>query len=257
MKYGILGFLLVLVCGIGIYITMRTPSAQTDDVLVIGTAAGYAPFVSINAHGDYEGFDIDIAHELAQQLQKKVCIKDLGSMPALFMALEQGSIDVIIWGLSITSERLEKVAMVHYQGAVTSSYPLLFWKQIPDGIRTINDLRHKTICVEPSSSQEGVLRQYPFIAPLYVEKVDDALLHIQYKKADAALVEPAIAQKFQKKFPEIEVLELPLAPQDHVQGVGIAVKKDNLNLLHDIEQAIQRMKVNGTITTLEKKWDMV
>ena len=31
-----------------------------DDKLIIGVANGYAPFVSMNHLGEYEGFDIDI-----------------------------------------------------------------------------------------------------------------------------------------------------------------------------------------------------
>src|ERR1700687_6135739 len=72
--------------------------AHTNE-LIVGTAAGYAPFASINPQGDLEGFDIDIAHAVADRMSKNLVIKDLGSMASLFTALDQGTIDVIIWGL--------------------------------------------------------------------------------------------------------------------------------------------------------------
>jgi ABC-type amino acid transport substrate-binding protein len=224
--------------------------------LVVGTAAGYAPFVSINADGQYEGFDIDIAHALAQQMGKTLVLKDLGSMAPLFTALDQGTIDCIIWGLTITANRLQKVAMVHYQGATTSSYPLMFWNSIPTNVQSITDMKGKTICVEPHSAQENFLHTYPDVIILPTEKVDDALLNIQYGKADGALVEWAIAKKFTTKYPEIQILPLPLTPQQQEHGVGIVVKPINSALIAEIQTAVDTLKSTGVIATLETKWSI-
>lgn len=223
---------------------------------IVGTAAGYAPFVSINAAGDYEGFDIDVAQTVADQLGKKLEIKDLGSMTSLFMALEQGSIDAIIWGLSITQDRLKKVAMIRYHGETVTEYPLLFWDHIPAEISSINDMANMTISVEPASAQEAALRNYPSIEKQYVDRIDDALLNIQYGKSDAALVEPAIARKFQKKYPNIKTMPLTLAPEDQVQGIGITLRKNDRDLIARVQSAVDALSQNGTLTTLETKWDI-
>lgn len=241
---------------IGVYTAFNSKQEPTQNTLVVGTAAGYAPWVSINEKGIYEGFDIDVAQELAQTLNKKLILKDLGSMSALFMALEQGSIDIIMWGLSITSDRLKKIAMVYYQGDTITTYPLLFFKQIPQGIKTIEDMKGLTVCVEPGSSQAVVLDQYPCINQKLTERIDDALLNIQYGKADAAFVEPAIAQKFQNKYPTIVSLAVPLAPENHVQGVGIVIKKENTKLIEQIERAVDELIQKNIIKTLETKWNI-
>jgi polar amino acid transport system substrate-binding protein len=245
---------LAISCAAGFILFKKDSSKKESLTFVVGTAAGYAPFVSINQHGEYEGFDIDVAHEVATVLGKRLVIKDLGSMSALFTALDQGSIDAIIWGLSITQDRLKKVAMIHYQGAPTTSYPLIFWNAIPKGVRTIANMKGKTVCVEPASSQEAVLQKYPAITMLATEKVDDALLNIQYAKADAALVEPAIAKKFKNKFPEIQTLDVPLAEENQEQGVGIVVTKQKTELIDQIQKAVEALKTKGTITALEQKW---
>ena len=251
----IVGILLVLVGVIAYFATQRN-SSRDESQLIVGIAAGYAPFVSINQLGEYEGFDIDVAHALADTLGKKLVLKDLGSMTSLFMALDQNKIDVIAWGLSITQERLEKVVMIHYQGAITNSYPLIFWKQIPEGITTLEDMRNKTICVEPTSAQDTVLHKYPAINKLSTEKVDDALLNIQYGKADAAFVEPAIAKKFKNKYEEIQIVDMPLDAHDHAQGVGLVVKQTNVALTNQLESAVATLKSTGVIEQLEKKWDI-
>ncbi len=237
----------------GIYTQLLTTDAD-NNIFVVGTVPDYAPFVSVNAQGEYEGFDIDVAKNIAQKLGKKLVLKDLGSMAPLFIALDQGSIDAIIWGLSITQSRLDKVAMIRYQGETVTSYPLIFWKEIPAGINGIQDMQGMTVCVEPASSQDTALSSYPFIIKKSTERVDDALLNIQYGKADAALVEPAIARKFQAKYPEIQILDMPLAPQDQVLGMGIAIKKENVSLIEQVQTAVDALQKEGVINILEKKW---
>ncbi|HLJ31538.1 MAG TPA: transporter substrate-binding domain-containing protein [Candidatus Babeliales bacterium] len=244
----------VIVCFI--FVQNFISSNNRKDTLIIGTTADYAPFVSINAQGEYEGFDIDIAIQLAEKMGKQLIIKDLGSMSPLFISLEQETIDAIIWGLSITQERLEKVILIRYQGEYTTSYPLIFWKNIPEKISTIQDMQNMTVCVEAGSSQDAVLNNYPFINKKYKERVDDALLDIQYAKADAALVEPAIARKFKNKYPEIQVIDVPLAPKDQVQGIGIAIKQSNINLAEEIQKNIMALQQEGVITQLEQKWNI-
>jgi ABC-type amino acid transport substrate-binding protein len=245
-------FVVLLVVGIVTTFVLTRRNAQNHDLFIVGTAAGYAPFVSVNEAGQYEGFDIDVARALAQKLNKQLVIKDLGSMTALFMALQQGSIDAIIWGLSITQERLKKVAMVRYQGESTTAYPLIFWKEIPIGITTINDMVGKRICIEPTSSQDAVLRKYPFVLVVPTERVDDALLNLQTGKVDAAFVEPAIAKKFQAKFPEIKILNVPLSKEDQVLGVGVTIKKSCTELITQVEDAVKQL--TDVIKVYEQKW---
>jgi len=240
------------------YIAVQKSISQSSETdLILGTVGSYAPFVSVNAQGEYEGFDVDVAKALAKQLNKKLVLKDLGSMTSLFMALDQGSIDAAIWALSITSKRLEKVAMINYQGEATTSYPLLFWQKIPAGVSSIDDMRGMTVCVEPNSAQADALSKYDFLTIKPTEKVDDALLNIQYGKADAAFVEPAIATKFKNKYPEIQIVDVALAPEDQVQGIGIAIRKDKGDLIDSITKAVAQLKADGIIQSLEKKWGIV
>lgn len=255
-------FTLIILSVISFYlfrIFKNSSSRKDNSVFIIGTASGYAPFVSINERNQYEGFDIDVANAISEKLGKKLEIKDLGSMSPLFIALEQNKVDAIIWGLSITKERTNKVAMVKYQGELDRTYPLLFWKSIPEKIRSledINNLNNFTVCVEPGSSQENVLKKYPKINKIYTERIDDALLNLQYAKTNAALVEPTIAKKFKSKYPEIKILDIKLAPEDQVDGVGIAIKKDNIDLINNIFGIVKELKASGKLKELQSKWGL-
>ncbi len=251
--------LTIIITTILTYIFFYLPaSSKNDNEFIVGTSAGYAPWVSINPEGEYEGFDIDFANKLAQEINKKLILKDLGNMTSLFTALDQGKIDAIIWGMAITKDRLKKVAMVNYQGELISSYPLIFWKTIPQEIKNIKDLAGKTVCAEPTSHQEEILQKYcTSVISLPTDKIDDALLNIQYAKADAAIVEPAIAKKFKTKYPEIQILNVDLDPQDQISGVGVIIKKNNESLINQVSQAIEVLKKNNFIKQLEQKWNMI
>lgn len=261
MNYKRVGIALaaLVMAGIGYFflIDQREQRITGNDVFVVGIAAGYAPYISINERGEYEGFDIDVIRSVAERLNKKLVLKDLGSMTSLMMALDQGTIDAIIWGVSITQERLQKYTMIHYQGALTDSYPLIFWNTIPSNIRTLNDMAGLTVCVEPSSAQSVILERYKTINILPVEKVDDALLNLQYGKADAALLDPVIANKFKKRFSEIKIVSIPLEPQDQTKGIGIVLKQKSSVLAVEIQRAIDLLSNDGTLAQFESKWGIL
>jgi len=252
-------FLVIFVLILGIYFFKQKQIDKQEkqvNKIIFGTASGYAPFVSINANGDYEGLDIDVAHAIGDTTGKHIEILDLGSMTALFEALNRGIIDAIIWGLSITAERLEKYTMIRYQGEVITAYPMIFWGKIPGNIRSINDMNCLGVCVEPHSSQEAVLNKYPNIEKIPIEKVDDSLLFIKTKKADAAFVEPAIAKKFKAQFSDIIMLQIPLEKTDQVEGIGIAILPTNQAIIELIQSAVKKLTRQGVVEALEKKWNI-
>lgn len=241
----------------------RQLKSPTTDTFIVGMSGGYAPWVSVNEKGEYEGFDIDVARALAQKLNKKLVLQDCGSMSSLLLALQQKKIDVIMWGMCITKDRLAKMSMIRYQGKEMNSFPLLFWDKIPARVKSIQDLGGMTICVEPASTQEKVLDQYLFysenahyFAKKLTPKIDDALFAIQYGKADAALTEPAIARKFIKKFPNIKVLELPLDEDTKEFGVGICINQHDKNLVQQLADAVKELEEQGVIAELEQRWDI-
>ncbi len=254
IRYGI-AFLVIITCLGYFFFKKNDQSLYNQNLLIVGVAADYAPYVSINQQGEYEGFDIDVARLLAEKMGKELVLKDYGSMSSLFMALDQGAIDIILWGISITQKRLEKIDFVPYHGQAVTSYPLIFWKKIPEGIGSLDDMKGASICVEPNSVQSAVLYPYEEILTIIpTERVDDAFLMVQQGKADAALLDPAIMQKFKMKCPEIKSIEIALSPEDQSYGMGIPIKKNNSALKESVHCAIQELQQEGILKALEKKW---
>ncbi len=225
-------------------------SNPEKEPFIVGTASGYAPFVSLNEQGKYEGFDIDLAEALSQKLNRKLVLKDLGSMPSLLLALKQGKVDALIWAISITEERQKTFEMVYYQGDLVESMPLIFWKTVP---KEMSDL---TICVEAGSYQEDVLKKLPGIKLKYLDSITAAVMDIKMGKSSAAAIDPSLLSRFKTRYPEIQVLNLPLPPSQQSLGNGICLNKANPALAALVREAIGEMTQDGTIAELEKKWKL-
>lgn len=226
---------------------------------VVGTTSGYAPFVSLDAQGKYEGFDIDLSKLLAEKLGKKLVLKDLGSMPSLMLALKQRKIDALIWAVSITEDRMKNIDMVYYQGDKMIEMPFLFWNKIPEGINSITDLSKdpkKSICAEAGSFQEDVLKKFPDINIKNVDKITDAIMEIKFGKSFATTVDPSLLPRYLAQYPEIKVLNLPLPLNSQSFGNGIGINKANPTLTSQVKKAIEELTSEGKIAELEKKWKL-
>lgn len=234
-------------------------STAIADDLIVGTTSGYAPYVSLNAEGEYEGFDIDIAKALADKLGRRLVIKDFGSMPALILALKQNKADALIWSISITQERQKQMAMVYYQGEKVTSLPLLFWGEIPKNIKGLEDMANNpkaVISVEAGSFQENILLSVSGLTLKQVDKVSDAILELKYGKSQAALIDNSLKSIYMEKFPKLKSLTINLPESQQSMGNGICLNPNNKDLIAAIQKAVNELFSNGTIANLEAKWKL-
>lgn len=240
------------------YLFLLFLSAQLfggSESLVVGTTSGYAPYVSLDAKGRYEGFDIDFAEELAKKLNRKLILKDCGNMPGLLLALQQKKVDLLIWAISITNERRKKMEMVYYQGEKVTEMPFLFWNEVPSGVDVIEDLgKDCVISVEGGSFQENVLKKYPQIGLKQVDKITDALMEIRFGKSSGAMVDPSLVSQFTAQYPEVKVLNLPLKEEDYSLGNGICINKADQQLAKKVKEATEQLILEGKVAELERKW---
>lgn len=246
-----MNYLILFLC------TLLLSSPLAAKELVIGTTSGYAPYVSLDEKGDYVGFDIDFAKELANKLGRKLVIKDLGSMPSLFLGLKQGKIDAIIWAISVTEERQKQVEMIYYQGQTITSLPLLFWKTIPEGVTSIEKMGpQRLISVEAGSFQESFLKTIPGLNLKQVDKVMDALMELKYGKSAATMIDPFLLPTILPQFPEVKVMQVPLPPSEQSFGNGIAINKKSQALIAEVRKAVAELRQEGKISALEAKWKL-
>lgn len=248
--FGLLGF------GCFLLLVGCSTHKKHDNELIIGTCAGFPPYEVFNKEGDVIGFDIDIANMIAKKLGKKLVIKDM-AFDGLLIALNQGAIDMVIAGVSITQAKCSKFAMVHYYGAGLKSLPVLFWQKIPAGVTEFADLAkqpNKTVCVQSGTLQDDVVSKYRYVDVRHLENIPDLILDIKHGKSRAAVIEPMVVTSLQQQFPEIKTLDLPLKEDEQDMGNGIVINKNNKELIKNVENIVQQLKKDGAIEKVAKKW---
>ncbi len=247
-------FSIVIVAAAG-FTWYRSQSTQ-EDTLTVGMLSGYPPFMTINAAGEFEGFDVDVAREIAQKLNKKLVIKDM-SLASLLLALQQNKLDLVLSGLGMTGARLEKMNMIHYCGNPRKTGYLVFWQKAPSTIKTIEDLKQfpdAVICVEPGSWQEDFLVEYPFLSLKNMSAMSDIVMDLKFGQSFAAFLDPDIVPSLQAKSPELKVVEIPLNEKYQSAGNGIAINKNNQILTADIARIVNDLKKDNTLKRLENRW---
>lgn len=82
-------------------------SNGTGGVLKLGTEATFPPFEYVSGK-DYVGFDISMGEKIAQKANLKLEVVDM-AFDSLIPALQSGSVDFVVAGMSVTEERKKNV----------------------------------------------------------------------------------------------------------------------------------------------------
>ena len=86
-------------------------AVNAEDVLKFGTNAEFPPFEYISAEGvidEFDGIDMVIAKTIAEENGMKAVIENM-EFDSLLIALQNGMIDAVIAGMTVTEERAEAV----------------------------------------------------------------------------------------------------------------------------------------------------
>ncbi|MCQ2436103.1 MAG: transporter substrate-binding domain-containing protein [Clostridia bacterium] len=135
---------------LGLTVIGAASCAQTAD-FIVGFDADFPPYGYIDDNGEYTGFDIELAKEVAMRNGWSIELKAIDWDTKDFQ-LESGSINCIWNGFTMTGREDDYTWSAAYvdnsQVIVTSS---------ASGISSISDLAGKTLAVQSDSSAESVM----------------------------------------------------------------------------------------------------
>ncbi|PYY27255.1 Cystine transporter subunit [Paenibacillus illinoisensis] len=224
-------------------------SAGTMKVGMMGT---YRPYNFLNDNKEMDGFDADIAREVAKRLGVEVEFVSQ-EFSGLTPSLQSKKIDAIISQMTITDER--KQALDFSEGYITNQVKIIV-KNDNNDITKLEDFKGKTIGVGLGTNDETYLRNevLPKVGDFTIKTYDDVITSL--KDLDAGRIDATINNLYALK-PIIDSNGFKIkAVGEPIKSdqAGIAVRKNNPELVAALNDALQGMKDDGTYNTIFKKW---
>ncbi len=218
----------------------------TEGVLTVATSPDYAPyeFYAIDEAGNASlaGFDIELAKYIAAELGLEIEFIPM-DFDGVLMEVGLGTVDMGVAGLSPDPERAE--SMLFSDSYYDGGQAFITHK---DNVGVFTDLESLNqtgyqIGAQVASIQEGLAQEYSADADLVsLPKVTDIIAELIGGKLDGAYVETAVAESYQKNYPElVMVCEVPYDAEGNVIGIP----KGNEALLEAVNAALAKCVESG------------
>ncbi|MFM1730579.1 glutamate ABC transporter substrate-binding protein [Prescottella soli] len=201
------------------------------------------------ATGGLEGFDVDIAREIARDLlgsPDKVEYRVLTAAERE-QALQDAKVDIVAHTMSITCERRRHVDFsteyyeAHQRILVMAGSPIL----------GVDDLAGKRVCMTKGTrSLERIRDLVPDATVIAVPTWSDCLVMLQQRQVDATSADDTLLAGMTTQDPYLRIVGPSLGPEPY--GIGIAKGKDDL--VRFVNGTLERIRADGTWERIYDRW---
>lgn len=225
---------------------------KSAGVLKVGLMGTYAPYNFLNANKEVDGFDADIAKEVAKRLGVKAEFTTQ-AFSGLIPSLQAGKFDAIISQVTITDERKQQLDFS--DPYITNQVKIIVNANNTD-ITKLADFKDKNIGVGLGTNDETYLRTevLPQVGNFNIKTYNDVITSLQ--DLNVGRIDATINNIYALK-PIVEENGFKIkAVGDAIKSdqAGIAIRKDNSDLLKALNKALTDMKADGTYETIFVKW---
>lgn len=232
-----------------------TPTPTVDAIrargrLIVGLDTG-SNLMSFRdpTSGTLEGFDVDIAHEIARDLfgdPDRLEYRILTSANRE-QALQDSTVDIVAKTMTITCERREQVA---FSTQYLEAHQRVLVVKGSD-IRGATDLADKRVCVVRGTTSITRLQEVqPEAVILTVPMWSDCLVVLQQRQVDAVSTDDTILAGLVTQDPYLEIVGDSMGTEPY----GIGITKSNDDLVRFVNGTLERIRGDGTWARIYGQW---
>ena len=218
----------------------------------IALNAEFAPFESMSTDGKIEGFDVDVMNAMAKVGGFNVEYKHQ-PWEGLFTTINTGDADAIISAVTMTDERKQTMAFTDPYYTITQIV------LVPQGksVASVNDLKNldKVGVVTGQTGDLAVQKILGATSDKIVRYETFALAakEIENGSVDVVISDSAVVANYVKNNGDkgFAMVQVPDFAEEHY---GIAVAKDNTELLNTFNAALKTIKENGEYQKILDKY---
>ena len=216
----------------------------------VGFDQNFPPMGFIGDDGQFTGFDLDLAAEVADRLGLELVLQPI-AWDAKDMELSTKKIDCIWNGFTINGREDQYTWTDPYM-----SNNQVFVVRADSGITSFADLAGKTVAVQADSSAEKALEDRPDLVETFGDYIpaadyNSALMDLESGAVDAVAMDDTVANyQIEKRGENFVVLEEIFAEEDY--GVGFLLGNEALRDL--VQTTLEEMAADGTMAKISEKW---
>ena len=224
-------------------------TAQAQKTMKVAADVGYVPHVMATATGGVEGYNVDLANEVARRMGMKFEIIDQ-EWSGIFAGLNAKRYDTIIAPTTITADRSKN--MLFAEGYMDVNYIFILKKG--SSANTLDDLKGKKIAVNRGNLFDKWLSarqdQYGWEIMRF-GKNTEAVQAVVTGRAFANMAGDTVGGWTASKNPQLSVAKVVI--ESGKKG-GFAFRKNDVALRNQFEDVIECMKLDGTVARIHEKW---
>lgn len=220
--------------------------------LRVGFEAGYLPFEMTDKKGNFVGFDIDMAKEMAKAMGVKFVPVNTawdGIIPALLTK----KFDIIMSGMTITQERNLKINFC--DPYIVVGQTILLNKKHEGAVKSYKDLNDPKYIVTSklgTTGEQAVKRMIPKATYKSFETETEAALEVVNGKADAYVYDQPNCVVFmaEQGKDKLVFLDEPFT----YEPLAWAVRKGDPDFINWLNNFLRQYKNDGRYEVLYNKW---
>ena len=225
-------------------------NAAAQQEIKFAMEATYAPFEFMDANNQIQGFDVDLANALCEEMKAK-CTFHNQAFDSLIPALKFKRYDAAISAMDITDARLKQVnfSNAYYDNSAA-------FISIEGKVADQAALEGKRVGVQNGSTHQSyLLEQMTGVTAVPYSSYQDAFIDMKNGRIDSVFGDTAVVAEWFKKQDNLTYVGDQVTNQEYFgNGFGIAVNKSNQELVDQLNVALAAVKANGEYDEIFNKY---